>query len=116
MIFCSRTHSQLSQFVGELKRTSFARDLRVVALGGRKQLCVHPAVQVLGLSTAIKPFLSHSTTGEFQFSPQIFMGAEKVPDLRVVIKPLRLLLSHSTTGKFNSLPENICGPRARVEP
>jgi chromosome transmission fidelity protein 1 len=47
VIFCSRTHSQLSQFVGELKRTAFAKDLRVVALGSRRQLCVHPAVQSL---------------------------------------------------------------------
>lgn len=47
MVFCSRTHSQLSQFVGEVKRTVFAEELRMVALGGRKQLCVNPAVQRL---------------------------------------------------------------------
>eukprot|EP00959_Pyramimonas_sp_CCMP1952_P269401 5631893-Pyramimonas_sp.AAC.1 len=47
-------------------------------------------VQVLlGLHAAVKPLLGHSTTGEFnsrarmfQFSPQIFMEAEKVPELR----------------------------------
>ena len=36
IIFASRTHSQLSQFVGELHRTPFADELSLVALGARK--------------------------------------------------------------------------------
>jgi hypothetical protein len=36
VIFASRTHSQLSQFVGELHRTPFADELSLVALGSRK--------------------------------------------------------------------------------
>lgn len=36
VIFCSRTHSQLSQFVGELRRTRFAESLAVAALGSRQ--------------------------------------------------------------------------------
>jgi chromosome transmission fidelity protein 1 len=39
--FTSRTHSQLSQFVGELKRTEFAGRLRTVCLGSRKNLCIN---------------------------------------------------------------------------
>jgi hypothetical protein len=39
IIYAARTHSQLSQFVGELRRTVWGSDLRVVALGGRKLLC-----------------------------------------------------------------------------
>jgi hypothetical protein len=35
-IFASRTHSQLSQFVGELHRTPFADEMSLVALGSRK--------------------------------------------------------------------------------
>jgi chromosome transmission fidelity protein 1 len=38
IVYAARTHSQLSQFVGELRRTHFA-DARVVALGGRQVLC-----------------------------------------------------------------------------
>ncbi|KAK3268898.1 hypothetical protein CYMTET_22625 [Cymbomonas tetramitiformis] len=49
LIFCSRTHSQLSQFLGELQRAKFQDSLRVVALGGRKQLCINP--QVSGLTS-----------------------------------------------------------------
>jgi chromosome transmission fidelity protein 1 len=44
IIFCSRTHSQLSQFVGELHRTPFAESMSLVALGARRALCVNDAV------------------------------------------------------------------------
>jgi hypothetical protein len=36
IIFASRTHSQLSQFVGELRRTPLAGCVSLVALGSRK--------------------------------------------------------------------------------
>jgi len=42
VIYSSRTHSQLSQVVKELKRTAFRP--RVSVLGSRSQLCVHPKV------------------------------------------------------------------------
>ncbi|KAL6865252.1 hypothetical protein ACP4OV_016403 [Aristida adscensionis] len=42
--FTSRTHSQLSQFVGELKRTEFAGRLKTVCLGSRKNLCINKDV------------------------------------------------------------------------
>lgn len=38
VIFASRTHSQLSQFVGELRRTPFALSVASVALASRKVL------------------------------------------------------------------------------
>ena len=51
IIFCSRTHSQLTQFVNEIKRTPFADGLRCVSLGSRKNLCVHPVVRSQCLAT-----------------------------------------------------------------
>ncbi|RNA00719.1 putative ATP-dependent RNA helicase DDX11 [Brachionus plicatilis] len=33
--FCSRTHSQISQFIGELKKTIYSDTVRVVTLGSR---------------------------------------------------------------------------------
>lgn len=45
--FCSRTHSQLSQFVKELRKTVFASQLKVVCLGSRKSLCINEGICVL---------------------------------------------------------------------
>ncbi|KAL0342021.1 UNVERIFIED_CONTAM: ATP-dependent DNA helicase DDX11 [Sesamum calycinum] len=39
--FCSRTHSQLSQFMKELRKTKFASELKVVCLGSRKNFCIN---------------------------------------------------------------------------
>ncbi|XP_075520370.1 uncharacterized protein LOC142553767 isoform X1 [Primulina tabacum] len=51
--FCSRTHSQLSQFISELRKTKFASELKVVCLGSRKNLCINEEVLKLGNSTRI---------------------------------------------------------------
>ena len=45
VIYSSRTHSQLSKVVGELKRTAYTP--RVTLLGSRQQLCVHEDVKSL---------------------------------------------------------------------
>jgi len=39
IVYAARTHSQLSQFVAEVRRTGTGNKVRVVALGGRKLLC-----------------------------------------------------------------------------
>ncbi|KAK3887192.1 hypothetical protein Pcinc_008673 [Petrolisthes cinctipes] len=44
IFFCSRTHSQLSQFVREVQRSSFSADVRTVSLASRQNLCVNPDV------------------------------------------------------------------------
>ncbi|EDW07713.1 regulator of telomere elongation helicase 1 homolog [Drosophila mojavensis] len=43
VIYASRTHSQLTQAMRELKRTAYA-SMRSVVLGSRDQLCIHPDV------------------------------------------------------------------------
>ncbi|KAG0710780.1 Regulator of telomere elongation helicase 1 [Chionoecetes opilio] len=43
IIYSSRTHSQLSQAVGEMKRTAY-KYMKVSVIGSRDQLCVHPEV------------------------------------------------------------------------
>lgn len=66
VLFCSRTHSQLSQFVGELQRVTLppglppengedeaAEHLRHLTLGSRKNLCINAKVLKLGSPTAI---------------------------------------------------------------
>jgi chromosome transmission fidelity protein 1 len=47
VVFCSRTHSQLTQVVSELRRTRFGSSLRAVVLAGRSVLCVNDAVRAL---------------------------------------------------------------------
>lgn len=71
IFFCSRTHSQLSQFAHELRRvtipSSLPKELRTgnqdedeleerikhLSLGSRKNLCINPRVASLGNATAI---------------------------------------------------------------
>ncbi|SPO26374.1 related to CHL1 - protein of the DEAH box family [Ustilago trichophora] len=57
IIYASRTHSQLSQFVAELKKTSFGQvdvldvdklPVRTIGLGSRRQMCINEDVQRLG--------------------------------------------------------------------
>ncbi|KAM9296534.1 regulator of telomere elongation helicase 1 [Gastrophryne carolinensis] len=43
IIYASRTHSQLTQVISELKHTSYRP--RVSVLGSREQLCIHPEVK-----------------------------------------------------------------------
>lgn len=73
IFFCSRTHLQLSQFVGELRRIKLApaipkeveehtskglevdvnEELKHLTLGSRKNLCINPKVTALKHPTAI---------------------------------------------------------------
>lgn len=83
VFFCSRTHSQLSQFVGELKRVRLppglplernfgtgnaeerAEELKHLSLGSRKNLCINSKVTRLSNPTAINERcieLQHSST------------------------------------------------------
>lgn len=43
----SRTHSQLSQFIGEIKRTAFKEDTGVVTLASRQHYCINSEVNKL---------------------------------------------------------------------
>lgn len=43
IIYASRTHSQLTQAISEMRRTSYAH-MRMAVIGSRDQLCTHPEV------------------------------------------------------------------------
>ena len=51
IIYSSRTHSQLSQAVQELKR-SFYKNTKAIVLGSRDLMCVHEEISRLDTSTA----------------------------------------------------------------
>nr|XP_056702564.1 ATP-dependent DNA helicase DDX11 [Euleptes europaea] len=46
--YCSRTHSQLAQFVHEVQKSPFGKETRLVSLGSRQNLCVNEEVRRLG--------------------------------------------------------------------
>ncbi|CAK6443073.1 unnamed protein product [Pipistrellus nathusii] len=46
--YCSRTHSQLAQFVHEVQKSPFGKDTRLVSLGSRQNLCINQDVKSLG--------------------------------------------------------------------
>ncbi|KAK2552603.1 ATP-dependent DNA helicase DDX11 [Acropora cervicornis] len=45
--YCSRTHSQLAQFVREVQKSPFNESTRVVSLGSRQNLCINDDVKQL---------------------------------------------------------------------
>jgi chromosome transmission fidelity protein 1 len=91
IFFCSRTHSQLTQFSSELSRvkmppaislddgpknddnTSLVEDIKHLTLGSRKNLCINSKVSILGSATAInerclelqQPSTSHDSKCSF---------------------------------------------------
>ena len=46
--YCSRTHSQLSQFVKEIQKSPFADNVRLVPLASRNIMCINESVKSLG--------------------------------------------------------------------
>eukprot|EP00892_Ulva_mutabilis_P012133 jgi/Ulvmu1/9292/UM050_0041.1 len=53
IIYASRTHSQLSQFLGEFAKVQAAKNFKIVAVASRKILCVNQKVKALGSSWRI---------------------------------------------------------------
>ncbi|MCI4379479.1 hypothetical protein PGIGA_G00228850 [Pangasianodon gigas] len=46
--YCSRTHSQLAQFVHEVQKSPYSSTVSLVNLGSRQNLCINPEVARLG--------------------------------------------------------------------
>lgn len=47
IFFCSRTHSQLSQVVNEVRNTVYGDHIRITTLASRQNLCINPTVRNL---------------------------------------------------------------------
>uniref|UniRef100_UPI00398E4C92 ATP-dependent DNA helicase DDX11 n=1 Tax=Pristiophorus japonicus TaxID=55135 RepID=UPI00398E4C92 len=45
--YCSRTHSQLAQFIHEVQKSPFGKEIRLVSLGSRQSMCVNDEVRRL---------------------------------------------------------------------
>lgn len=59
IIYASRTHSQLAQVIGELRRTTYRP--KIATVGSRDQMCIHPNVKELGSSSAQSAVCSRLT-------------------------------------------------------
>lgn len=46
--YASRTHTQLSQTISELKKTSLGEKIRVVPLGSRRNMCINEELRAKG--------------------------------------------------------------------
>lgn len=53
IFYCSRTHSQLSQVVNEIKNTVYGKTVRVVSLASRQNYCINEAVRRLNSNAHI---------------------------------------------------------------
>ncbi|GAB0088739.1 DNA helicase [Sergentomyia squamirostris] len=53
IFFCSRTHSQLSQVIEEIRKTKFGESLRVISLASRQNFCINDEVRMLKSSAMI---------------------------------------------------------------
>lgn len=47
IFICSRTHSQISQFVGEIQKSPHGKEVRTVSLASRQNYCINPLVTKL---------------------------------------------------------------------
>jgi regulator of telomere elongation helicase 1 len=68
IIYSSRTHSQLSKVISELKSTSYSKSnyLTVSLLGSRQQLCIHPTISTLASNSTQQNQACHQATKQFK--------------------------------------------------
>jgi len=45
VFICSRTHSQLTQLLSEIRKIPLADRFNIITLGSRAQLCIHPSIR-----------------------------------------------------------------------
>ena len=83
ILFCSRTHSQLSQFIKELSKTSFSEDVTAAGMGARTNLCINKTVLAHKNSNAINEacldMINKSKNSAEEKSGQEFTGGGEPP-------------------------------------
>lgn len=92
--YCSRTHSQLAQFVREVQKSPFNESTRVVSLGSRQNLCINDDVKQLKNINKINDRcleLQKKDKGNVFFFKVEFTILPYVTCLRVCIEVLRVM-------------------------
>lgn len=74
VIYCSRTHSQLKQFVAEIQKTSTFKRFKVVTLASRKKLCINPGAILSGdiakFCSKSRPKDKEATPNDWEINPE----------------------------------------------
>ena len=100
IVYASRTHSQLKQVIGELKRTKFAKGLKTTVLSSRQQMCRHRVVkQIPGpvLNLGCKSLVSKRACKWYNNTEQYLNGREEDPNNSVLdIEDLIKIGDHKT--------------------
>jgi len=122
--YCSRTHSQISQFVREIKKTSF--DVKVVSLGSRANLCINESVVKLGKIDRINdkcldlqqekknkcPYLQKDPNAALDFQANLMASVKDIEDVAVLGKRSGCCPYYGTRGSIKpaeivTLPYNL---------
>jgi regulator of telomere elongation helicase 1 len=102
IFYASRTHSQLSQVVKEVRSSAYAHSTTVAVLGSRQQLCVHEQVSNLPTNSAI----NHACNELTQTRPARCHFRNAVPDNGSLgLAPSSV--SSSSTYSQNSAPSSL---------
>ncbi|XP_073982293.1 ATP-dependent DNA helicase DDX11 isoform X2 [Rhodnius prolixus] len=76
VIYCSRTHSQLSQFISEIQKTKFSDDIRIVHLASRQNYCINKKLQnVMNVAAINEKCLEMQQGKEYKTTLQDKVGA-----------------------------------------
>ena len=87
--YCSRTHSQISQFVSEIKRTAFA-NARCITLGSRRNMCINNDVTKLQSDSKISEMCLEMQKSKSKGSTSIdddHLDTKKQRKLKISTKP-----------------------------
>lgn len=123
VIYASRTHSQIHEFVGELKKTKFAKKFSVLEMASRNYYCMNKAVSSMPTSQLMKEkcietrsskkgcsFYSYQncTNAKYELFPEKVKQQEIDTDLLLSQKPS----SKSVNSSLNFAPkkrnEDLC--------
>ncbi|KAK5643901.1 hypothetical protein RI129_007746 [Pyrocoelia pectoralis] len=100
IIYASRTHSQLSQAMNELKRTAYSH-VKATIIGSREQLCIHPDVVQEEDFTAKRHLCGAKILGKschFYNNVEKMAHTEIISDLNVV--DIEDIITHGKRHKF----------------
>uniref|UniRef100_A0AAR2J949 Helicase ATP-binding domain-containing protein n=1 Tax=Pygocentrus nattereri TaxID=42514 RepID=A0AAR2J949_PYGNA len=106
--YCSRTHSQLAQFVHEVQKSPYGSTVSLVNLGSRQNMCVNPDVARLGSLQLINDRCMELQKNKHDLEPKrrrgvakatcAFSGYEKLMAMRdevlVKVRDIEQLLQH----------------------